>query len=123
MGRAARPRDMVRKTYIPDRGDAVWISFDPSLGREQAKRRPAVVLTPRSYNERTGLALACPITIHTKGYPFEVGLRERKIKGVVLCDHVKSMDWRMRRTIFIQKISPVCLTAIQNKIVRLFTEE
>lgn len=114
---------MVRKAYIPDRGDMIWISFDPSLGREQAKRRPAVVLSPRSYNERTGLALVSPITAHTKGYPFEVGVQEGKINGVVLCDHIKSVDWRMRHTLFIQKIPPAYLAAIQSKIVRLLTEE
>lgn len=114
---------MVKQAYIPDRGDAVWITFGPSLGREQAKRRPAIVISPRSYNERTGLALFCPITTHAKGYPFEIDVHEGEISGVALCDHIKSMDWKARRTAFMQRVSPARIAAIQSKIVRLLTEE
>jgi mRNA interferase MazF len=84
--------------YVPDRGDAIWIALDPQAGHEQAGRRPALVLSPASYNGRVGLALVCPITSHVKGYPFEVilppGLR---IAGAVLADHVKNLDWRVRK--------------------------
>ena len=114
---------MVRKPpYIPDRGDIAWITFDPQRGREQAKRRPAVVLSSRSYNEKTGLAIVCPITAHSKGYPFEVSIQEGSINGAVLSDHIRSLDWRARRAIFIQKSDPASVAEIQNKIMRLLTE-
>ena len=84
--------------YVPNRGDAVWIDFNPQLGHEQAGRRPALVLSPTAYNRRVGLALLCPITNQIKGYTFEVlippGLG---VTGAVLADQVKSMDWRARR--------------------------
>lgn len=83
--------------HAPDRGDFVWLPFSPQAGREQAGRRPALVITPRAYNEKVGLCLACPITSHAKGYPFEVCIsRSQPIQGVVLADHIKSLDWRER---------------------------
>jgi mRNA interferase MazF len=85
-------------TYAPDRGDIVWATFDPQAGHEQAGRRPAVVLSPVSYNRRVGLALLCPITSQEKGYPFEVALPDGLgITGVVLADQIRSIDWRARR--------------------------
>jgi mRNA interferase MazF len=84
--------------YIPGRGDLVWLQFKPQAGHEQAGLRPAVVLSPRSYNQKTGLALFCPVTSQIKGYPFEVRVPDGlPIKGVVLCDQVKSLDWSARR--------------------------
>lgn len=84
--------------YVPDRGDVVWVSLDPRSGHEQAGRRPAVVLSPRSYNARVGLALMCPITSRVKGYPFEVLPPEgHEVRGAILADQVKSLDWRARR--------------------------
>jgi mRNA interferase MazF len=78
-------------------GDLVWFSFSPQAGREQAGRRPALVLSPRSYNGNTGLCLVCPVTAQAKGYPFEVVLPEGlPVQGVVLGDHVKSADWQAR---------------------------
>ncbi|PYQ63318.1 MAG: endoribonuclease MazF [Acidobacteria bacterium] len=86
------------KRYVPDRGDVVWIVFNPQAGPEQAGRRPAVVVSPRSYNGKVGLGLFCPITSQAKGYPFEVELPpDASVKGVVLADQVKSLDWRARR--------------------------
>ncbi len=83
--------------YVPDRGDIAWLSFDPQAGHEQAGRRPAVILSPASYNRSSGLALVVPITSHVKGYPFEVPLPPgSRIGGVVLADHLKSVDWRAR---------------------------
>jgi len=82
----------------PERGDLVWLEFTPQAGREMKDRHPALVLSPKSYNAKTGLALFCPITSKIKGYPFEVLLPEGlKIRGVVLADQVKSLDWRARR--------------------------
>jgi mRNA interferase MazF len=83
--------------YVPDRGDIVWLAFDPQAGHEQAGRRPALVLSPRAYNDKTGLALFCPITSQAKGYPFEVALPiGSAVSGTVLSDQVKSLDWRVR---------------------------
>lgn len=82
---------------VPERGDAVWIDFDPQTGREQAGRRPAVVLSPAAYNGKVGLALFCPITGRVKGYPFEVAVPVgTDVAGVILADQVKSLDWRRR---------------------------
>lgn len=84
--------------YVPDRGDAVWLHFDPKTGHEQAGRRPALVLSPASYNGKVGLAILCPITRQEKGYPFEVSVPDEfRVGGVVLSDQVKSLDWRARR--------------------------
>lgn len=88
----------MRGRYIPERGDLVWLSFDPQAGREQAGRRPALVLSPALYNERAGLAFVCPITSRVKGYPFEVVLPEGlPVSGAILVDHLKSADWMARR--------------------------
>jgi mRNA interferase MazF len=86
------------RSFIPERGDVVWLDFNPQAGREQAGRRPAVVLSPREYNKRSGLALLCPITSRIKNYPFEVRLPEASdIRGVILCDQIKSLDWSARK--------------------------
>ena len=88
--------------YIPARGDVVWLSFNPQTGREQAGRRPALVLSPQSYNGKVGLIICCPITSRIKGYPFEVPFSsDEKVTGVFLADHVRSLDWRERRAEFI----------------------
>lgn len=85
-------------TYVPDTGDFIWLTFDPQAGREQAGRRPALVLSPRIYNARSGLALVCPITNQAKGYPFEVAVPVgHGTTGVILSDHMKSVDWKVRR--------------------------
>lgn len=91
-----------RASYLPDRGDIIWLAFDPQAGHEQAGRRPALVVSPKSYNSKTGLALFCPITSQVKGYPFEVALPQRSaVSGVVLSDQLKSLDWRVRQAEFI----------------------
>ncbi len=85
-------------SHVPDAGDFVWLTFDPQAGREQAGRRPALVLSPAAYNARSGLALVCPITTHAKGYPFEVMIPSGcGLAGVILSDHLKSVDWKARR--------------------------
>jgi mRNA interferase MazF len=90
---------MVRsKRYVPERGDVVWISLNPQAGHEQAGRRPAVVVSPAAYNEKVGLALLCPVTSQVKGYPFEALIPDGlPVKGAVLSDQVKCLDWRARR--------------------------
>jgi mRNA interferase MazF len=83
--------------YVPARGDVVWITLNPQAGHEQAGRRPAVVLSPRSYNGKVGLTILCPVTSQTKGYPFEVPIPSGlTVRGVILADQVKSLDWRAR---------------------------
>jgi mRNA interferase MazF len=82
---------------VPESGDLIWLTFDPQTGREQAGRRPALVLSPRTYNAKSGLALVCPITNQAKGYPFEVAVPAgHGATGVILADHLKSLDWRAR---------------------------
>jgi len=86
------------KTIAPDRGDIVLMDFHPQKGREQSGRRPALVLSPRAYNTKTGLAVLCPITSKTKGYYFEVPLPSGlKTIGIVMVDQIKSMDWTERQ--------------------------
>ena len=88
---------MVESPYIPTRGDFVWLEFEPSAGREQRGYRPGLVLSPEGFNRRTGLAFFCPVTSKAKGYPFEVRLPDSSaISGVVLADHIKSLDWITR---------------------------
>jgi mRNA interferase MazF len=87
--------------YVPDRGHLVWLTFDPQAGHEQAGTRPALVISPASYNRKVGLALFCPVTSQVKGYPFEVLLPAGlKIQGAILSDRIKSLDWRVRRARF-----------------------
>ena len=92
------------KKYIPDRGDMVWLDFNPQLGHEQHGRRPALTVSFQSYNEKIGLAIFCPITSKIKGYPFEVEVIGKKINGCVLSDQIKSLDWTVRNIEFIEKI-------------------
>jgi mRNA interferase MazF len=90
--------------FIPVCGDLVWLRFTPQAGHEQAGRRPALVVSPASYNGKVGLALVCPVTSRTKGYPFEVALPGNlQTRGAVLADHVKCLDWRAREAGFIEK--------------------
>ncbi len=86
------------KRYVPKRGDAVWLHFNPQAGHEQSGRRPAVVVSPESYNRKVGLGLFCPVTSAVKGYPFEVAVPDGlELSGAILADQVKSLDWRARR--------------------------
>ena len=106
--------------WAPDVGDLVWLTFDPQAGREQAGRRPALVLSPAAYNRRSGLAIMCPITSRLKGYPFEVGLPEGlEVGGAILADHVKSLDWRARRAERAGKVSVPVLREVQARIAPL----
>ena len=88
---------MKRGSYVPQRGDIVWLNFTPQRGHEQRGKRPALVLSPRIYNEKTSLCLCLPITSKVKGYPFEVALpKVLGVEGVVLSDQVKSLDFVAR---------------------------
>ncbi|HEY1771363.1 MAG TPA: endoribonuclease MazF [Chthoniobacterales bacterium] len=102
---------------IPDRGDIVWLEFDPQAGREQAGHRPAVVLSPRAYNHKSGLALFCPITSRIKGYPFEVVLPPKlAVQGAVLCDQIKSLDWSARHSCLAVKLPDEVMEDVLAKI-------
>jgi mRNA interferase MazF len=113
---------MVKKKYSPERGDIVWLNFNPQSGHEQKGKRPAVVISPKEYNEKTGLGLFCPITSKIKNYPFEVKIENKKINGAVLSDQVKSLDWETREIEFITKENPVIIDEIINKISILLFE-
>ncbi|MCB8936018.1 MAG: endoribonuclease MazF [Anaerolineae bacterium] len=111
---------MVAVDYTPQRGDIVWLNFNPQVGREQAGRRPAVVLSPGLYNGKVGLLLACPITSQVKGYPFEVAIPAGlKIRGVVLCDQVKSLDWRGGEAEFVGRLPANAMNEVLAKISAL----
>ena len=107
---------MVKKKYIPGRGDVVWLNFDPGSGHEQKGKRPAIVVSPKEYNEKAGLALFCPITSKVKNYPFEVKIENKTINGVVLSDQIKSLDWETRKIAFIAKETTEKIGEIINKI-------
>ena len=103
--------------YCPKRGDVVWISFNPQAGHKQAGHRPALVLSPESYNRKVGLALLCPITNQIKGYPFEVNVPEGlKASGVVLSDQVKSMDWKARGASYLCPLPDAVVRQVLNKV-------
>jgi len=104
------------KHYIPQKGDLVWLDFTPQSGHEQSGRRPAIVLSPSEYNEKTGLGIFCPLSSKEKGYPFEVKIRNKKISGVVLSDHIKSLDWMSRNAELITKSSESELEEVLDKI-------
>jgi mRNA interferase MazF len=103
--------------FVPDAGDLIRLTFDPQAGHEQAGRRPALVLSPKSYNQKSGLALVCPVTNRIKGYPFEVPVpRDCGVTGVFLADHVKSLDWKVRQA---ERIGSVPLPTLNEVLARL----
>ena len=107
----------------PERGDLVWLTFTPQAGHEQAGRRPALVLSPRTYNRKVGLALVCPITSHVKGYPFEVALPAGlSVQGVVLSDQVRCLDWRARQAEFAARLSRDKVAEVLAKLGALLGE-
>ncbi len=108
--------------YIPERGDIVWLDFSPQAGHEQVGRRPALIISPFSYNKRVRLAILCPITNQEKGYPFEVKLpKNLKAKGVILADQVKNLDWQMRDIEYICKVPEEVLEEVFEKIKTLIS--
>ena len=113
---------MVKKQYVPERGDIVWLNFNPQSGHEQSGKRPAVVISPRDYNEKTGLGLFCPITSQIKNYPFEVEIVSKKISGVVLSDQIKSLDWKSRDIKLILKGTTEMVGEIVEKVCVLLYE-
>jgi mRNA interferase MazF len=107
-------------SYVPDRGDLVWLEFTPQAGSEQRGRRPALVLSPKTYNGKVGLALFCPVTSKIKGYPFEVQLPDGSaVTGVVLSDQLKSLDWRSRKVKFIERTSSHIMAMVTSRVLPL----
>ena len=103
--------------YVPSRGDLVWLQFNPQAAHGQAGRRPALVISPSSYNRRVGLAVCCPVTSQVKGYPFEVLLPEGLgVEGAILSDQIKSLDWRVRKA---RRIGSVPRDVLQEAVGKL----
>ena len=109
---------MVR-TYVPEAGDIAWLDFDPQAGREQARRRPSLVLTDQAYNRASGLAVVCPLTSKRKPYPFALPVVVDKVEGSVLVDHIKSMDWKARNIAFHSKADPEIVRKVRSYIAVL----
>jgi mRNA interferase MazF len=108
---------MVTSEYVPAAGDLIWLTFDPQTGREQWGRRPALVLSPRAFNERIDLAVVCPITSKAKGRRFEVPLPAGgQIHGAVLTHHVKSLDWKQRGAEFVGKVDAAVLEDVRVRL-------
>ena len=113
---------MVKTGYVPDTGDIVWLRFSPQAGHEQAGHRPALVLSPRGYNQKTSLALFCPITSRVKGYPFEVLLPQvSPITGVILADQIRNLDWRSHGARFEIKAPSAVVSEVLEKLASLLT--
>ena len=112
------------RVYVPDRGDIVWLQFDPQAGHEQAGHRPAFVVSPRTYNRKVGLALFCPITSRTKGYPFEVPLpKGGKAQGAILSDQLESLDWKARKAARFGRAPDVVIQEVTARILALVDPE
>lgn len=110
------------KKRVPDRGDIVWLDFNPQAGSEEAGRRPAFVVSPALYNGKSGLALLCPVTNQVKKYPYEVPLPSgMQTTGVILVDHIKSLDWQVRNASFIEKTPPVVTEDVLARLATLTT--
>ena len=110
------------RTYVPQRGDAVWITLNPQLRHKQAGRCPALILSPQAYNGKVGLAILCPITTQIKGYPFEVLIPSGlPITGAILADQVKNLDWRARKAELICRLPPRIMTEVLQKLGTLLS--
>ncbi len=113
---------VVLGTYIPDRGNIVWLDFNPAQGHEQKGRRPALVVSSKKYNEKSGLVLVCPITSRVKGYPFEIVFQTKMVSGAILTDQIRSVDWMQRNAKKITSVSEVVMSEVQEYIKKLVTE-
>jgi mRNA interferase MazF len=114
----------VARAYFPERGDLVWLEFNPQAGHEQAGHRPAFVVSPRAYHRKIGLALVCPVTSRIRQYPFEVVLPAGcKTRGAILSDQVKSLDWRVRKATFIERVASEVVDEVTARILALVDPE
>jgi mRNA interferase MazF len=111
------------RTYVPERGDVVWVTLNPQTGHEQAGRRPALVLSPSAYNSKTGLAIFCPVTSQVKGYPFEVIVPDGlTVSGAILSDQVKSLDWHVRHVELICSLPDETISEVLQRLGTLISE-
>ena len=113
---------VAKHKYVPNRGDIVWLDFDPVRGHEQRGRRPALIISSEKYNSKSGLALACPITSHIKGYPFEVEFKIKTTQGVILADQIRGIDWKERHAKKIGIVSEAVITEVQDYVKKLVFE-
>ncbi|NJO39085.1 MAG: endoribonuclease MazF [Rhizobiales bacterium] len=107
---------------MPDRGDLVWIQLNPRTGHEQSGHRPALVLSPASYNRKTGLCIVCPTTRQVKGYAFEVPVAAPDVDGVILADQIRCVDWRARRAELIRQVEPEVLAEVVARLEALLVD-
>ncbi len=115
---------MVDRGYVPERGDVVWLDLNPQTGHEQGGHRPALVLSPRGYNRKTGMALLCPITSKAKGYSTEEPIPDGfPVSGVILSNHIKSLDWRARRAEFACTLPPEVVGGALGRLLALLETE
>ena len=110
---------MAKRRYVPDSGDVVWLEFDPQAGHEQAGHRPALVMSPASYNGKSGLMVCCPMSTKVKGHPFEVVVEIDGMASAVLSDQVKSLDWQVRRAKKKATVSNMVMAHVRAKIKAL----
>ena len=113
---------VAKRRYVPERGDVVWLDFNFARGHEQGGRRPAFIISSKRYNTKSGLALACPITSHAKGYPFEVPFKTKTVQGVVLADQIRAIDWAERNAEKAGTISEAVLAEAQEYVRKLILE-
>jgi mRNA interferase MazF len=111
------------KFFVPDRGDIIFLNFCPQSGRKQSGVRPTLVLSPKIYNQKTNLCVCCPITKQTKNYPFEILFKGNNVSGVILADHIKNLDWVVRKAKFVEKSPPEIYKKVLQKIITLTEEE
>lgn len=106
--------------YVPERGDAVWVNLEPSVGHEQGGRRPVIVLSPARANDITDLAVVCPVTSRVKGYPFEVELPlGLPVHGAVLVNQIKTIDWRAREIAYIAALPASVIDRVSRRLAKL----
>lgn len=110
---------MARVKYFPCRGDIVWIDFDPVLGHEQSGRRPALVISPEKYNLMSGRVLLCPITSKIKGHVFDVVFAGVNIRGSILTDQIRTMDFSKRNIVFVERVSSIIVDDVEAKLLTL----
>ncbi len=113
---------VAKRAYVPDRGDVVWLDFNPVRGHEQNGRRPALIVSSKKYNAKSGLALVCPVTSHTKGYPFEVEFKTKVVQGTILADQIRVIDWTQRGAEKIGVVSESVITEVQDYVKKLVLE-
>lgn len=102
---------MVKK-YIPQKGDLVILSFDPSSGHEQKGRRPALIISNEVFNKALGLAIACPITNTNRDFPFHIQLEAENLKGYIMTEQIKSIDFNARKIKFVEKVDEDILNQV-----------